>query len=208
MATPRKGKPAATAPFESSAPQITLEHVQDATKAGNIVYTSAEFHTPFIKSGEVEINPSMTDEHGNIATRAIFKEETTMTETATVAATAKPVFAVESGLAIPDRVRKTGGARAGRTPVYPFDGLEVGGSFFVADKSADKPAVKAMASTVAGANARYSEEVEGQTRINRKGAVVPVTKQLRLFKVFDTHLDPADTTSQKGARVFRVAIAE
>ncbi|MES2180698.1 MAG: hypothetical protein V4493_01185 [Pseudomonadota bacterium] len=187
---------------------IRLQDVIDATKANSFVYTSAEFHNPLIASGEVEINPDMTDEHGNVATRAIIKEkeEPVMTEVSTATVSTKPVFVLESNIPIPEKVRKAGGLRAGRTPVYPFDGLEIGGSFFVADKAEDKPAVKAMASTVAGANARFSEEVAGETRTNRKGKVVPVMKQLRKFKVYDTYLNPEDSTSQKGARVFRVAI--
>lgn len=210
----RKSTATATAVPETAAVKphvhVRLEDVINATKAGSFVYTGAEFHNPLIASGEVEINPDMTDEHGNVATRAIIKEkeEPVMTEVSTATVSTKPVFVLESNMPIPEKVRKAGSLRAGRTPVYPFDGLEIGGSFFVADKAEDKPAIKAMASTVAGANARFSEAIEGETRTNRKGKVVPVMKQLRKFKVYDTYLNPEDSTSQKGARVFRVALDE
>jgi len=202
-ASPRKNKPAATAHVEASAPEMTLEIVRQATEAGNIVYTSAEFHNPLIESGDVEINSGMIDEHGNIATRAIFKE-TPMIETTEINVTEKPKFEIESDVVIPDRVRKVSGNRAGRTPVYPFDALEVGQAFHVADKSADKPAAKAMASTVAGANARYAEVVEGEFRTNRKGVSVPVTKQLRQFKVFEATKTMLDGSVVPGAYIKRM----
>ena len=206
---PRNRKPDAVgASTEVVENKITLADVIEATKAGNIVYTSAEFHNPLIESGEVEINPGMIDEHGNIATRAILKkEETVMTESAV---TAKPKFEIEADVAIPERVRKSGGLRAGRTPVYPFDGLEIGQSFFVPNKEGAKTtAANAMASTTAGANARFTEVVEGETRVNRKGKTVPKTVQTRLFKVFSTErmvmVDGVET-KQLGARVFRVEL--
>lgn len=207
--SPRDRKPAAVAAStEVIENKITLADVIEATKAGNFVYTSPEFHNPLIESGEVVINLGMIDEHGNIATRAILKKEkTVMTESAV---TAKPKFEIEADVAIPERVRKSGGLRAGRMPVYPFDGLEIGQSFFVPNKEGAKTtAAKAMASTVAGANARFTEVVEGETRVNRKGATVPKTIPVRLFKVFDTEravmVDGVET-KQLGARVFRVEL--
>jgi len=216
-ASPRKSKPTSVASPVATASvpvyqELSLNDVIEATKAGNIVYTSPAFHNPLIASGQVEINPDMIDEHGNIATRAILKENK-MTDTATVET--KPVFEIEDNVEIPEKVRKTSGTRAGRTAVYPFEKLEVGQSFFVPNKEGTNkkgqpfsPAVKAMASTVAGANARYSEVIEGETRtMNRgknKGAVVPATKQTRLFKLFEASKTLQDGSTVPGAYVKRM----
>lgn len=210
MASPRKSKTAVTTETPVSAgPVVTLDQVIAATQAGDFVYTSPAFHAELVASGQVEINPEMTDEHGNIATRAITPTESKPQMTETVTASPKSVYTIESDVAIPPKApRVSTGLRAGRTPVYPFEQLEINQSFFVADKAADKPAVKALASTVAGANARFTEAVEGQTRTNRKGNVVPVTKQLRKFKLFASEKTAEDGTVIKGARVFRIALDE
>lgn len=212
MASPRSRKPAAASTDTpvSSGPAVTLAAVIAATKAGGFEYTPAAFHTELIASGDVEINPEMTNEAGMIATRATAKhltEGNEMTQTApAVNGAEKPKFEIESGVELPQRTRNAAGLRAGRTPVYPFEQLEIGQSFFVPNASADKPAAKAMASTVAGANARYTEKLEGQSRTNRKGKVVDATKQLRKFKIFDTERTMQDGSVQKGARIFRVEL--
>lgn len=212
--TPAKNAPA-TETAGAPASVISLQTVIDATKADGFVYTPASFHDPLIASGDVEINVEMKDEAGNIATRATDKALNTVNTQTTPAGTAAPEkvapkFEIEAGIPIPARTRVAGaGLRAGRTPIYPFDALEIGQSFFVPNVG-EKSAAKAMASTVAGANSRYVEVIEGQTRENRKGKTVPATKQLRKFKIFDTERDVTDAagvvTKQKGARVFRVAL--
>ena len=213
----RKEAPSTDTPV-SQGPAVTLAEVVEKTKNGQIVYTAPSFHTALIESGDVEVNPEMTDTNGLIATRATQKalamtteaanETTQAAEGAQAAATpVAPKFEIESGIAIPDRKpRSSTGLNAGRKPIYPFDALEINQSFFVPDKSADKPAAKSMASTVAGANARFSEVVQGQTRKNRKGADVPATKQLRKFKIFEGERTMPDGSVQKGARIFRVAV--
>ena len=201
MATSRNRK--STAATTETAPAFSLETVIAATKAGSFVYTPAEFHVPLIASGDVEINSEIVDEHGNIATRATSKhtESAQMTQTAAAtAAPAKPKFEIKTASELPTRTRTGGGNRAGRAPIYPFDALEVN-QYFCVPNEGDKVAAKSLASTVAAANVRYSEEIPGQTRVNRKGATVTATKQLRKFKVFDTEEDGV-----KGAKVFRVAL--
>lgn len=96
--------------------------------------------------------------------------------------------------AIPE-VKRTRGRKPGQCK-YPFDALEVetNNSFFIADQEG-KPAIKTVSPSVAEANRRYSEPVEGETRVNRKGNVVPATRQLRKFIVRKV---------DGGARVFRI----
>lgn len=194
------------------APKFTLAHVIEATKADSFVYTDASFHEPLVVSGDVMINPAMVQD-GMIATRATDKHliETTMTEpiiqNTVTAATAKPLFAIVTGEMIPEKVRRTTGPRAGRTAIYPFEDLPVGGYFFVANstKVGAKPAFKSMASTVAGANAKFVEEIAGESRVNRKGNTVPATKQLRMFKLFDSEIEQHGV-KVLGAKIFRVPL--
>jgi hypothetical protein len=70
--------------------------------------------------------------------------------------------------------------------------MEVGQSFFV-DKSA-----KNLASTVSSANARFAEEIAGETRVDRKGNTVPKTKQTRSFIVRSV-----EENGVKGSRIWR-----
>lgn len=208
----RKQAPANETPV-TTGPVVTLQTLIASVKAGEpYVFTSPAFHTGLVASGDVEINSEIVDDHGNIATRPTAKHlETQMTantpaEQKAVAA-AKPVFEIKYGEIPPKAPRNSTGLRAGRAPIYPFDDLEINQYFFVADKSADKPAAKALASTVAAANLRHSEAVEGETRTNRKGNVVSVMKQLRKFKVFNT-TETIEGVEVKGAKVFRVALTE
>lgn len=228
MASPRKSakvapKDATPAVAEASTFAYTLESVIEATLNGGFVYTSAAFHSPLVESGDVEVNPELVNENGEIATRATAKHLPTVAQpepetesvqmieqTATVAATATPRnFAIKLR-EMPTITRKSSGIRAGRTPIYPFDQLglpETGTayeSFFVAD-SGEKSAVTSLASTVSGANARYSVEVEGQTRVNRKGKTVPVTRQLRKFKAVEG-VEIVEGVEVKGAFVFRLPV--
>lgn len=210
MASPRsKSKKTETqeqTPETALASTVSLADVIAATQAGQFVYTSPEFHDPLIAEGKVEINPAMVDNDGKIATRAILAEETDKPkeDTPVTQPTTKPVFAIKTASELPTRTRKPGGNREGRPSVYPFDALEINQYFFVPDsatKSGD--AGKSLASTVAAANVRYAKPVEGQTRTNRKGNVVPVTVQERKFTVFGN----TEEDGVKGAKVFRVAVA-
>lgn len=155
------------------------------------LYTSSAIHGPLVKAGLVEINPSMTNEVGEIATRATQKGIESMNPPISFApALAAPlVFAIEDNIAMPT---VSGRGRGGN--VYPFDALNVGQSFFVPN-TANKPnAAKSLASTVSSATSRYAEIVEGQFKTNKKGERVPVTRETRKFVV---------RSVEGGARVWR-----
>ncbi|WNO48711.1 hypothetical protein [Achromobacter phage nyashin_LB6] len=65
---------------------------------------------------------------------------------------------------------------------YPFEQLEVGQSFFVPNSASEKgDAAKTLASTISGANKKFSTPVEGQTKIMR-GKTVQVREPQRLFE--------------------------
>jgi hypothetical protein len=187
MGTPRNKKPAAEVKAETAASEMTLDIVKEATRNDSFVYTDPAFHTELLAQGLVEVNPEMTD-GDKLATRATFKDENQVTEqnqsaTATPAKV-KPVFTITDALPEPVKKPRKLGGNAGRDEVYPFSQLEVGKGFFVEGKEN-----KAMASTIASANSRYSEVVEGETRVQtrgkNKGQTVPVTRQLRKFISWD-----------------------
>lgn len=201
----------------------SFEAVVKATQAGSFCYTSADVHTPLIEKGFVEINPAMVDEAGSVATRATeagiaalqpVAEESepvqtqTQTQTPAVAetfeekpmpeitqtpfVTTRGVFKIEDDVAIPDSRQ---GGRQGES--YPFGLLNVGQSFFVpADEKRPHP-VKDFASTVSSATARYAvPHPDGTTRVNRKGATVPLMVETRKFII---------RAVEGGARVWRTA---
>lgn len=180
---------------KSKTPAFDLAAVIKATEAGSFVYTSAEAHASALAEGLVEVNPSMTNEAGELATRATAKGIESMNASQTPAAASapasKPQFAIEDGIAL---APVTGRGRGGET--YPFDQLQPGQSFFVPN-SAEKPNVaKSLASTVSSATRRYAEEIPGETRTDRKGNVVPALKETRKFVV---------RAVEGGARVWRTA---
>lgn len=183
---------------KSKTASFDLSAVIAATNAGSFVYTSREAHASALEDGLVEVNESMTNEAGELATRATTKGIESMnaaqnTQQAAPASTpaAKPSFQIEDGIAL---APVTGRGRGGET--YPFDLLQVGQSFFVPN-SDDKPNVaKSLASTVSSATRRYAEEIPGETRVDRKGNTVPAIKETRKFVV---------RAVEGGARVWRTA---
>lgn len=188
MATKKSAKNTAAA---SAVAVIGLAEIVAA--GANGLYTSPAIHASLVEAGLVEINPGMTNEAGEIATRATQKGIDSMNTPNTATGTAAPVapssFAIEDGIAMPTA---SGRGRGGNT--YPFDALNVGQSFFVPN-SEDKPnAAKSLASTVSSATARYAEVVEGQFKANKKGEQVPVMVETRKFVV---------RSVEGGARVWR-----
>lgn len=107
-------------------------------------------------------------------------------------------FVIDDSIPVP----AASGRGRGRGPgvsVYPFDKLtKVGQSFFV------PKAAKNLASTVSGANKRFSEVINGADgkptmRKDRKGNDVPATRQLRQFIVRSV-----TENGVKGSRIWRV----
>lgn len=202
---------------KTAATVVVIGLAEIVAAGANGIYTSPEVHMPLIEAGLVEINPAMTNENGEIATRATQKgiesldngngvadnaTSETQTETAETGTTqkVKTMFKIEDSIPVPTiSGRGRGGGRGGN--VYPFDQLEVGQSFFVAN-SEDKPnAAKSLASTVSSATARYAVASEdGATKTNKKGEVVPVMVETRKFVVRSV-----EENGVKGARVWRTA---
>lgn len=167
----------------------TLKAVVELGAAGGLVKATSELgelvhENLVLVSGE-------PDADGNImAVAAEFQQ-------AAPAKVEAPAFAIESGIAVPAITREG----AGRKAKYPYDQLEKGQSFFVPNSAVKgKDSFKSLASVNAQNNAKYSEEIPGQTRINRNGVEVPATRPIRKFAV--RRWTEKDGT--EGARVFRL----
>lgn len=196
---------------KKTAATVAVIGLAEIVAAGaNGMFVPESVYAPLVEAGLVEINPGMTDENGNVATRATQKGIESLDSAATVAdnatseatsATAatgetgetqkvKTMFKIEDSIPVPTI---SGRGRGGN--VYPFDALEVGQSFFVPN-SEDKPnAAKSLASTVSSATARFAVPSEdGATKTNKKGETVPVMVETRKFVV---------RAVEGGARVWR-----
>ena len=204
---------------EKSAAKKTAEiangiAIAEIVAAGaNGLFTPAAVHGSLVEAGLVEINPAMVNEAGEIATRAtqagiesldsgaIVVDNATTEVNSAIAETGKTekvktMFQIEDNVPVPAISGRGSGVK-----VYPFDQLEVGQSFFVANDESKPNAAKSLASTVSSATARYAVPAEdGSTKTNKKGEVVPVMVKTRKFVV-----RRAEEDGVKGARVWRTA---
>lgn len=191
---------------KTAATAVAVIGLAEIVAAGaNGMFVPESVYAPLVEAGLVEINPAMTNEAGEIATRAtqagiksldnaatVADNATSETQTAEIGTTqkAKTMFKIEDAIPVP---MISGRGRTGAT--YPFEQLEVGQSFFVEGEKTIAP------STISAATARYAVPAEdGSTKTNKKGESVPVMVKTRIFlgrKV--------EENGVKGVRVWRTA---
>lgn len=148
-----------------------LAQIVEATKAGSpgyLMVTQAEGmpllqHNPKL----IDVNTQITE--GDKAAARATAEGIAMIDNAPSNANPAPTTtsnASSFGLitnAIPPKTKR-GGGRGGAPSKYPFDQLEIGVSFFVANSDVSSgDAMKSMQSSVASANNRFSQET-GETK--------------------------------------------
>lgn len=188
-------------------PVAVIDLAAIVAAGANGIYTSPEVHTPLLEAGLVEINPAMTNEAGEIATRATQKgiesldnsngngnnaptEATSETAVTGKTEKVKTMFQIEDNIPVP---AISGRGRGGET--YPFEQLAVGQSFFVEGEKTISP------STISAATARHAvPSADGATKTNKKGETVPVMVATKKFigrKV--------EENGVKGTRVWRTA---
>lgn len=182
--------------------KVGLAAIVKATLAGTVIYTHPMTHVLFVEKGLVEINPEMLDAAKNVATRATQAGiDAYNAEVAAKQAKSEKVEFVIATVAAP-----AASARSGRETIYPFDKLEVGQSFFVANTAERPAAAKSLASTVSSANNRFAVPApDGSTRTNVKGETVPVMVKTRTFIVRDVDGEPWGQAGVKGAGIWRTA---
>jgi hypothetical protein len=195
---------------------LTLKDIAEAP--GGFIYTSRSDHEQFLSQGLVEVNASMCDDEGKIATRCtqlgfqwLEQEELEQQEKNTpwngqeISADKEPEFVEHvvsnsqgktfNGFKIEKDVPPPKARIRQSSNVYPFDSLEIGESFFVPN-TVEKPDIaKTLSSTVSSANARYAVET-GETKISRRtGEETKVKRQTRNFIVRPV---------EGGARIWRM----
>ncbi len=199
---------------KTAATAVVVIGLAEIVAAGaNGMFVPESVYAPLVEAGLVEINPAMTDDNGYVATRATqagiesldigatvgnnaTSEATSATAETGKTEKVKTMFKIEDSIPVPTI---SGRGRGGN--VYPFDQLEVGQSFFVANDESKPNAAKSLASTVSSATARYAVPAEdGSTKTNKKGEVVPVMVETRKFVVRSV-----EENGVKGARVWRTA---
>ena len=202
---------------KKTAATVAVIGLDEIVAAGtNGIYVPESVFAPLIEAGLVEINTAMTNEAGEVATRATQKgidslqpngdntseaseasanSETAATETGKTQKV-KTMFKIENNIPVPAISGRGSGGN-----VYPFEVMAVGQSFFVPNSESKPNAAKSLASTVCSATARYAVPAEdGSTKTNKKGEVVPVMVETRKFVVRSVEEDGV-----KGARVWRTA---
>lgn len=186
------------------APAITLSEI---VKAGSVgMYVPEALAQELWAKGWIEVNAALKNEKGDVACRATFAgaEAVEAMESAMenpvavvlaspeVAPKVKSVFSIEAGIPVPPPI---GRGRSGSK--YPFDELQIGESFFVADSSEHPDATASLASTVSGATQRFATDHPTETKTVR-GVVVPKKVYSRKFSL---------RRVEGGARVWRVAVS-
>lgn len=144
----------------------TLRKIADAP---GFLYVPLDVSSALLELGYVEVNATMVDENGNVATRATEKgwgaleefepapepEPKPFTKPASKLATLDfnraTEFVIETGVPLVQRARRKSECR------YPFDLLELDQSFFVPATEEKPNPAKSLASTVSSANARHKE---------------------------------------------------
>lgn len=157
-----------------------------------------------IDAGLIETRSDVTNGDGEVGARptAAGRE---YAKTGTLNAAEKPAAQPRKSFVIDDDVPLPPKTRAPVEQMYPFDQLEIGKSFFVADTEVKSgKAYATLQSTVSSANDRYSEPT-GEMRPNKRNSekMVPVKRSLRRFEL--RHFEQGGVS---GARVFRVAVED
>lgn len=204
-----------------------LSRVVAKTKEGGFEFVTVEEGKPLVDAGLIQVNTQITE--GNKAAAKATAEGVSMVDGVTTAPAAPTTssFAIITD-AIPPK-SKRGGGRGGAPNKYPFDALEIGQSFLVANSQVKNgDAVKSMQSSVASANARFAQETGETKSVSRtkrgegnKAALdaagnkiketvtVAVKKQLRKFTVRPVvagQVYGGWTATDSGALITRVSI--
>lgn len=173
--------------FKNIMSKAKLKDIVNATLEGGFLYTSKYVYKTLIEKGLVEINEAIKNEAGEIATRATQKGIKSME------LNSKDVV-LENDVKIPT-VSGRGRSQFG----YPFDKMELGQSFFVANTESKPNAAKSLTSATSAATKRFSvPSPDGATKTNKKGETVPVMIETRKFIVRSV-----EENGVKGGRVWR-----
>ena len=214
--------------------RMLLAEIANATEHSGMFYIFAERHPELLTRKFIEVNTSIKNDEGDIAARITAKgrewlaaQQAAITPGAVVEAFAslasdvvhiveslpasdlKSKYALVSNVPVPEAAPRGGGH--GRASKWPFEQMEIGQSFFIADGVQDGKPFKAAtkyASTCSNANARFAVPVPGVARQQKKrdGTVVEVQKKefTRRFVILAVTGDIWGHPGVTGAAIWRV----
>jgi len=146
-----------------------LRAIANANAANAKFYVSAADGKPLMDAGYITVNFDDKDANNSVSA--------TITEAGAKALGGanehtKPIsqFTVQSGIELPkvERGFKKGQGGGGRDAKYPFDTMNVGDFFFVANSAVSKgDAVKTLGSAAGSANQRYAKELPETEEVER-----------------------------------------
>lgn len=177
---------------------LLAQAVAAAATANPAIFSTEKEMKELLDLGLVEKNETITDGKGNIAFRATPKALADG-GAAVTAATAKPVFTIKTGVAIPKIARIGGGNGAGSK--YPVEALEPGQSFFIPAPADMKSPSKSFGSLVAAANKKHNTNDDNFRRFTTRsvdGAAwdQPGVKGIAVYRL------PADEEAAAKAKAF------
>jgi hypothetical protein len=147
-----------------------LKAIVAATSSGNHYFVGKEEGQPLLNHTPplivVNFELMQGDKAASRATEAgiaMVNGSGQATAAANPAAVAGSAFSIMKGVELPAS-RRGAGLHGGAPKKYPFEGMEVGDSFFVPVSEDTPNPLKTLGSTVSSANMRYAEEISGQTR--------------------------------------------
>lgn len=148
-----------------------LRKIADSTATGALVYVGKDDGQPLIGHNPPLISVDASQHDPNDGSKiAAHLTDAGAAYLASHNGHAKPathMFAIETGIVLPKS--KRGGGGGGAPTKYPFETMEVGSSFFVANTDVNKgDAVKTLASAAGSANQRYSEDVIENGQVKTK----------------------------------------
>ncbi len=178
-----KAKATPKAVVQETVAPINVANLLAIVEAGaGGVHAPESVFKPLLDAKLVEVNTSIANEAGECLTRATLEGVQYLAEfnppgaTAHVKTLSKATvagFVIEDSIPVPSVI---GRGRTGQTK-YPFDILQPGQSFFIADIEGQPKAAKSLASTVSSASARYAvEQPDGSKVYERKFLVRAVTE--------------------------------
>lgn len=141
-----------------------LRTIANANAANSAVYVSAAEGKPLLEAGYINVNKDMVDPNDGNKIAAMITEvgAKALTEAGQGNSHTKPIasqFTVMTGIELPKAERgfKKGQGGGGAPSKYPFETMEVGGFFFVANTAVKNgDAVKTLGSAAGSANQRFA----------------------------------------------------
>ena len=147
-----------------------LRAIANASAAHTVVYVTAADGLPLRNAGLIAVDPTNKDPQDDSKLGATITDDGVKwlhEHNGYAQVQHKPMFSVQSGIELP-KTQRRGGGGGGAPTKYPFDGMDIGHFFFVANTAVDKgDAFKTLSSAVGSANQRYAVETGEHKSVNR-----------------------------------------